>query len=303
MEERVIEDSRWRGYAMVVGACVCWGVMATVAKLLFRDRGVDPLFLVVVRSYLAALTLFAVFAIVHPAGLRIGRRGCWAAAVVGAGGLMSNNFFYFQAIHLTSVATALLLQYQAPILVALYTLLVQRQRLSGRLLLSLALVVVGCALVIRVYDPAVLRPNLLGVAAGLATACAFAFYLLASRAALRTMGPWTLLTYAYLCASLAWAVVIPPWQIFAHRFDAGTWWAFLAVATIGTVMPFGLLINGLKFLPPTQVSIISTLEPVVAAVAAYVILGETLLPLQILGGGLVLAGVVVVETTGRRIPA
>ena len=67
-----------------------------------------------------------------------------AAAIVGVGGLLTNNFLYFEAIHLTSVATALLLQYQAPVLVALYGLLIHRQRVTGRLWLSLALSVLGC---------------------------------------------------------------------------------------------------------------------------------------------------------------
>lgn len=293
----MIEGSRWRGYAMVVGAACCWGVMATVAKLLFRDRGVDPLVLVVIRAYLATLTLFAALALLRPARLRIERQDLWLAAVIGVAGLAGNNFLYFEALHLTSVATALLLQYQAPILVALYTVLVQRQPLRGRVILALALALVGCALVVRAYDFEVLRPNLLGVMAGLGTACTFAFYILASRFALRTLNAWTLLAYAYFSASLFWSVVIPPWKVLGHGFSLGIWGAFLAVATIGTVVPFGLFISGLRFLPPTQAGIVSMLEPVVAATAAFVILGETLLPLQILGGGLVLAGVVMVQTT------
>ena len=288
-------DPKWRGYGMVVGAAVCWGIMATIAKLLFRDRGVDPLLLVVVRAYLATLTLFGVLAAVAPGQLRIRRRDAWLAAVVGVGGLLTNNFLYFEALHLTSVATALLLQYQAPILVALYTVLVQRQRLSKRLVASLVLAVAGCALVVRAYDPAVLRPNLLGVVAGLGTAVTFTFYILTSRAALKTMKAWTLLAYAYLFASLAWAVVIPPWKILGRGFPPETWLAFVVIATVGTVIPFGLFISGLKYLPPTQASIVSMLEPVVATIAAYLILGETLLPLQIVGGGLVLAGVVMVQ--------
>ena len=288
-------DPKWRGYGMVVGAAVCWGIMATIAKLLFRDRGVDPLLLVVVRAYLATLTLFGVLAAVAPDQLRIRRRDAWLAAVVGVGGLLTNNFLYFEALHLTSVATALLLQYQAPILVALYTVLVQRQRLSKRLVASLVLAVAGCALVVRAYDPAVLRPNLLGVVAGLGTAVTFTFYILTSRAALKTMKAWTLLAYAYLFASLAWAVVIPPWKILGRGFPPETWLAFAVIATVGTVIPFGLFISGLKYLPPTQASIVSMLEPVVATIAAYLILGETLLPLQIVGGGLVLAGVVMVQ--------
>jgi drug/metabolite transporter (DMT)-like permease len=293
----VVEHGQWRGYAMVVAAACCWGVMATVAKLLFRDRGVAPLDLVVVRAYLATLTLFAALALLRPTRLRIERKDVWAAAAIGVAGLAANNFFYFEALHLTSVATALLLQYQAPILVALYTVLVQREPLRPRIILALALALAGCALVVRAYDFEVLRPNILGVAAGLGSACTFAYYILASRVALRTQNAWTLLTYAYFSASLAWLVVLPPWNILAHGFDSGIWMAFLGIATMGTVVPFGLFISGLRFLPPTQASIVSMLEPVVAATAAYVILGETLLPLQILGGGLVLAGVAMVQTT------
>lgn len=291
------ENSKWRGYGMVIGATVCWGIAAAGIKLLFRDRGVDPLTLVTIRADLASLTLFAGFLSFAPAQLRIGRRDLLSAAIVGVGGLAINNYLYFEAIHLTSVATALLLQYQAPILVALYAALVQRQRPSGRLLLSLGMALAGCALVVRVYEPNVFRPNLLGVLAGLGTAVAFAFYILASRAALRRMGAWTLLAYAYLFAGLTWSAALPPWKILAQGFPAEMWGAFLAVATLGTVVPFGLFINGLKYLPPTQASIAAMLEPVVAVVAAFFLLGETLLPLQLLGGGMVLLGVILTETT------
>jgi len=282
---------------MVVSAAVCWGTMATVVKLLFRDRGVDPVILAVIRADLASLTLFAVLSLFWPGRLKIERRDFWVAATVGIIGLAVNNFFYFQSLHLTNVATALLLQYQAPILVALYTVLVQGQRLRGRVVLAMVMALLGCALVVRAYDPAAFRVNILGVAMGLGGATAFAFYILAGRAALRRLDAWTLLAYAYLAAALAWSLLVPPWRIVAQGFDLGLWGAFLAVATVGTVVPFGLFISGLRFLPPTQASIVSMLEPVVAAAVAYAVLGETMNPLQILGGGLVLVGVVMVQTT------
>ncbi len=282
---------------MIIGATLCWGLTAACVKLLFREHAVDPLTLVVVRAYLASITLMAVLALTGRAHLAISARDAALAAVIGIGGLLVNNYLYFEAINLTNVATALLLQYQAPVLVALYTALVQRQRLSCRLLLSLALALVGCALIVRVYDPGILRPNLMGVLAGIGTAFAFAFYILTSRIALRTVGPWTLLAYAYVAASLVWGLVLPPWQVFTAGYPPQTWAAFLLIATLGTVVPFGLFISGLKYLPATQASIISMLEPVVAAIAAYFLIGETLLPLQLLGGALVLAGVILVETS------
>ena len=294
-ERRVRAETHWRGVIMVIGATICWGTMAALAKLLFRDQGVDPLVLVVVRAYLATLTLFLALGTIAPSHLRIDARMFRAAVVVGVGGLLTNNFLYFEAIHLTGVATALLLQYQAPVLVALYALLIQGQRPSKRLVLSLVLTLAGCALVVRIYDPASVQLNLVGVLAGLGTAFAFAFYILTSRAALKFMRPWTLVAYGYLAASLVWLAVVPPWEIVSLKFPVQTWGAFLAIATFGTVIPFGLFVNGLKHLLPTQAGILATLEPVVATVAAYLMLGETLLPLQILGGGLVLAGVIMVE--------
>jgi drug/metabolite transporter (DMT)-like permease len=295
-EVGVVESSRWRGVVMVVGATLCWGIMAAVAKLLFRDQGVDPLLLVVVRAYLATLTLFFALSVVAPSHLRVDARMLRAAAIVGVGGLLTNNFLYFQAIHLTGVATALLLQYQAPVLVALYAFVVHRQRPSSRLILSLILTVLGCALVVRIYDPAAVRLNLVGVLAGLGTAFAFAFYILASRVALRFMRPWTLVAYGYLAASLVWLPLVSPWQIVSAEISVQTWGAFLAIATVGTVVPFGLFISGLRYLPPAQASILAMLEPVVATVAAFLILGETLGPFQIVGGCLVLGGVLLVET-------
>lgn len=289
-------DPKWRGYLMVMGAACCWGVMATLAKFLLRDRGVDPLTLVAVRSDLTALILLGSLAVFRRRSLRIGARELAVAAFVGLGGLMTNNYLYFLALHLTSVATALLLQYQAPILVALYTVLVMRQRLSPRLLAALACALAGCALVVRAYDLDALRLNLPGVLAGLGTAAAFAFYILASRAALARMAAGTLLTYAYLAAAATWSLAIPPWSLATAGYPASLWGAFLAIAVFGTVIPFVLFINGLRFLPPAQASIVSMLEPVVAAAAAFLLLGESLAPLQILGGGLVLAGVLLVDT-------
>ena len=293
MDQKTLQ---WRGYVMILGAAVCWGTMAVVAKLLFRDRGVDPLTLVVVRADLTALILLGALVVLRRRDLRIGVRDLGFAALVGLGGLMTNNYLYFLTLSLTGVATALLLQYQAPVLVALYTVFVLRQRLSLRLVVALLSALIGCALVVRAYDVESLRPNLPGILAGLGTAVTFAFYILASRAALQRMTAGTLLTYAYVSAALAWSAAAPPWQLLARGFPADLWGAFLAIAVFGTVIPFGLFIGGLRFLPAAQASIVSMLEPVVAAVVAFLVLGESLGPPQILGGALVLAGVMLVET-------
>ena len=73
----------------------------------------------------------------------------------------------------------------------------------------------------------------------------------------------------------------------------------LALWTIvlGTIAPFVLSIGALRHLPATTVGIVATFEPVAAAVVAWVWLGETLVAVQILGGVVVLAGIVLAETS------
>jgi drug/metabolite transporter (DMT)-like permease len=64
---------------------------------------------------------------------------------------------------------------------------------------------------------------------------------------------------------------------------------------VGTVIPFGLFLQGMKYIRATRASITSTLEPVVAGVVSYLLLGENLLSLQIIGGISVIAAIILLQ--------
>ena len=109
-------------------------------------------------------------------------------------------------------------------------------------------------------------------------------------------------------ASLAWAVVAPWWSFPTSELSVSVELphglgsvpvAVLALWGIGfgTIAPFTLSISALKHLPATTVGIVATFEPVAAAVIAWVWLGEALVAVQILGGVVVLAGILLAETS------
>lgn len=283
------------GYALVIGADLCWGIFATVVKLLFNLGAVDPLRLTAIRLLFSFGFLFLVLVPARGRSLAVRGRDLPTLLVIGIIGLGANSFFYYTTISLTSVATAILLAYFAPVLIALYEAAFRRIRVPWNVTAALILALVGCALVVRAYDPAIFRLNLPGFLSGLATACIFAFYSVAGQQVMARYGPWTLLLYGYGFAALGWAVLARPWVLVGQVPSPAMWGVFVAVSLFGTLLPFALFTWSLRYAPAGRITIVSTLEPVVAAVSAWVVLGERMGALQIVGGLLVLAGSGIVQ--------
>ncbi len=288
-------QGRMKGSLMVLGAATAWGLMGTTARYLFTGNEVGPLHLTAIRSTLALLFLVAGLLVWNQRRLLLSLRDMPQAALVGIAGLAMANFTYYYTISLTNVATAILLQYMAPILVALASVLFLGERLTWVTLLALTLAVGGCFLMVKAYDPTMLRLNLPGLISGLVSACAFAAYTLFTKRAVARIHSWTLLVYAYAFATLFWWMLTPPWVLLSVGYSIRLWAIFFLIGSAGTVLPFALYTFGLTYLPATQVSIISTMEPVVAAGAGLFFLGELLDWPQLVGGALVVTGVVLVQ--------
>ena len=92
------------------------------------------------------------------------------------------------------------------------------------------------------------------------------------------------MVYAFAFSALFWALFVTPWEVSQRGLPLTLWPYFLYVVIVGTVIPFGLFFQGIKYIRATRASITSTLEPIVAGVVSYFLLGESLFFLQIVGG-------------------
>jgi len=139
------------GYALVLAAIVLWSINATVAKIVVDSGGLTPLRLAEVRGTGAAILLFAGVAIFAPCTLRATRRELGYLAIFGICGLAFVHFFYFTAITHLDIGIALVIQYLAPVLVALWARFFVhepvRRRLWYALALALGQIVSGAVLV------------------------------------------------------------------------------------------------------------------------------------------------------------
>jgi drug/metabolite transporter (DMT)-like permease len=224
-------------------------------------------------------------------------------ASFGVFGLAMVHFTYFKTISLTGVATAILLEYLAPVLVLVVSVLFLGERLTLALPAAVGLSVLGCALMVGVVGPGGVAVSAEGIGWGLASAVFFASYALMGRYAARRFAPWTLLAYGLGAAALFWLVVLRgPAAIASLLSDPRALAAVVVMAVVSTVIPFGAFLKALHLIEATKASITSTVEPVLAGLVAWFVFGEHLGWLQ-LGGGLLVVAAVVLSQVRTRTPA
>ncbi|HEX2045016.1 MAG TPA: EamA family transporter [Gaiellaceae bacterium] len=296
------------GYALVWSAVALWSLNATVAKVVLDSAGLSALRLAEVRATGSAVLLLAAVALLRPASLRVTRRELAFLAAFGILGLAFVQFFYFVAIGRLPIGIALVIQYLAPVFVALWARFVVHEPVRRRLWVAIALSLAGLTLVVELWSGFTLDG--VGVAACVAAALAYAVYLLmAERSLAGGRDATSLLAWGFAFAAVFWAVVQPWWSFPVERVEGsvsllgrlgevdGPVWLLLAyVVALGTVVPFVLLVSALHHVRATRLSVIAMLEPVLAAVVAFAWLGEELGAIQVVGGVLVLAGIVLAQT-------
>ena len=212
------------------------------------------------------------------------------------------HYSYFKTISLTNVATAILLEYLAPIIVLVVSVVFMGHRLTWTLPAGVALSVTGCALVVGAVGGEGLVVSPAGVAWGLASAVFFASYSIMGTWAAPRFSPFTTLLYGLGFASAFWLVALGPADVLSVFGDPRSAAAVIYVAVVSTVIPFAAFLAALRHIPPTNATVTSTIEPVLAGVGAFLLFGETLTALQLLGGAFVLAAIAVVQLPEREAP-
>jgi drug/metabolite transporter (DMT)-like permease len=200
-------------------------------------------------------------------------------------------------------------------MVALWARFVLGERVRRRVWAALGLALGGLALVAQLWQVGGqvggqgLALDGIGVLAGLGAAVALASYYLLGEHGVRSRDPLSLTCWAFLFGALFWSILQPWWTfdasglarpvsllgVFAH-LQAPTWSLLLWIVALGTVAPYVLVTSALRHLPALRVGMVGMLEPVMAAVVAWVWLDETLSAVQLVGAGVVLVGIVAAQT-------
>lgn len=271
-----------------------WALNGSMARFLLDD-GVGPFELSQMRSLGSWLILLVVLGFTRPQLLRVERDELPSLAFLGIAGLAAVHASYFAAIERLEIGPAVTIQYLAPLLLLVWLRVVHRRRIAAGLWGAVLLSAAGCFLVVRAYDAGDL--DALGVAAAFGATASFAIYMVGSERAGGRHEPVTTLFWAFGFASLFWAVAVPWWDFPFHELDSGRNILLAAgVVVAGTLLPFSCMVAALRHVPAPRAGVVATLEPVLAAVFAWIIHNEALAAVQIAGGSAVVAAVAWVQS-------
>jgi drug/metabolite transporter (DMT)-like permease len=295
------------GYAMALTAASLWAVNGVVSKVIIESGDVPSQRLTEVRTTGAFLLLFAALALVRPSSLRVQRAELPTLLTFGLLGLAFVQWFYFEAISRLDIGVALLIQYVAPVLVALWARFAYHEPVRRRIWAALALSIVGISLLVQLWEGLTLDG--LGVAAALGSAVTFAVYVLSAERAVTRRDPVSLVCYGFLLASIFWAIVQPLHSFPIERVDDSVsllgrledlsipvWLLMAWMVVLGTIIPFALLASSLRHIPASRAAITAMFEPVAATVFAYAWLGESLTAWQLVGALVVLGAIILAQT-------
>jgi drug/metabolite transporter (DMT)-like permease len=288
-------DQTLIGTALILlGAC-CYGFFAIFTKLIYRCSSLTPLDVTTWRFFIATLVIWLLWPLWRrQVSWRTidRRRGLLFLALGGLlGGLALAGF---SALERVSATTYTLLLYTFPAMVALASLALG-EHLSPMGWAALGLALVGCALTV---GEAIALDDPLGVALVLLNAMLYGAYLMA----IGQLGRGTsgLLSSAIIIPGALMALA--PFGIARGLQAPNTlqgWLAVLGLSVISTVLPIVLVFDGTTRVGASRASILSTMEPVLTVIWAAILLGEHIKPIQCIGGGLIIASVVLLNLPPR----
>ncbi len=275
---------RFLGVLFIIISAISFGAMPIFARLAYA-AGVDPITVLFLRFSMAALVMILIMVVSKtpfPRGLIL-----LELILLGAIGYVGESLAYFIALTMASAGLVALLLYIYPALVTALSAIFLKEHLTRVKIVALFLALSGTALTIRITSGG----SLLGVLLGIAAAVDYAIYILLGSRIVRRSGSIASTTIIITSTAGVYAGIV---AVRGATFPTNVqgWLAIIAIALISTVLAFVTFFAGLKRIGPTSASTFSTFEPIVAVVLAALVLGETISPVQLVGGVLILTAVV-----------
>ena len=300
-----------QGYTAALISAVFLSTTSIFIRYLVTNFDMPPLILAFWRNVFVVATLVPVMLVGSPRLLRVDRAHLPFLALFG---LMLAGFNGLWAISVANngAAVATVMVYCSVAYTAILGWKFLGESMGWLKISAIALCLGGCALISGALQAATWQVNLLGVVAGLLTGLCYTAYSLMGRVTSRRgISPWTTLLYIFAFAgsflfliNMTGGSVPGSAERFADLFWLGDsvrgWTVMILLGAIPTVGGYGFYNVSLTLLDASIANIIVSLEPLFTAVFAFLILGEVLSPVQILGSALLLSGVAAIKLADLR---
>jgi DME family drug/metabolite transporter len=289
-----------RGVVLIALAAVSWGTTGSITTVLVARAGVHPWVIGAARMWIAA-ALLLLAARWTGAPLALGREGAGAVVLLGAC-MAAFQVTYFTAVTMTGIAvTALVAICSAPLMIAALAVLVLRERLTRRVVVAIALGVLGTALLVA--GPQAVAPVTPRFAAGvtlaLGAALSYAIYVVAAKRALARAEPLPLAALTFTVAAVLLTAPVA-WTDAPSTQLARGWPWLLYLGAVTTAAAYAIYTTGLRHVPAAVAGIVSLFEPLTATLLGSFLFHERLGATGIAGALLLFAAVTLSLADSRR---
>jgi len=299
-----------RGELFLLAGALLFSFNGIVSKLVLTSS-LSALNLAQVRSTGAFLILFLLIFFRSREKLRVTRKELPQLAFFGVIGIAAVQFLYFMAISRMHVSFALIIEFTAPIWIVLWIKYVKKRFVPTDMWIAIFLAFIGLLFIAQVWKGRTL--DTIGLIAAFLDAIALSIYFLMGEKLTKTRDIQSLTFFGFAFATLAWLIILPVWnfpfEVFGERinmqgifdgFDTYGWVLIAWIIIFGTIVPYLLVITGIKTLSASTSSVIGMVEPVLVGILAWWWLREAWLPLQIFGGVLVMVGIYIGDRARLR---
>lgn len=271
------------GILLIAISAASFGTLAIFGRFAYED-GMDIYTVLFLRFGLSA-SFMTVILILRKEHFP---RGSILAQLVGMGalGYVGQSFSYLTAIKYASAGLVALLLYLYPIFVAILSVIFLHEKPTRVKTIALAIAFIGTLLTV---GPA--GGQWTGILLAITAALIYSIYIIVGTNVMKHVSAVQSSTVIFASAGVVYGLLT---FINGAHFPAGSsgWLTMLGIIVVSTIIPVVTFLAGLERVGPTNAAMLSTLEPVVTVLLAAWLFGEKLLPIVLLGGGLILAAVI-----------
>lgn len=287
-----------KGIAVVLMASLLWAVSSNMAEVLLAKDHFTAGWLVAVRMLVSGLLLLlmvsSAYGRAHTLAVWRQRRTALRLVVLSIAGLLGMQYSFFSSIAYGNSVVATLLQNLGPVFITLYVAWRLRQKPSSWQFGAVSLAVMGTFLLVTGGHLHSLSVPRAAVIWGLLSGVTMAFYTLYPGSLLRAYGPATIVGWAMLLGGIVLSGIVRPWQLAIHPTPAA-WFLVACVIVLGTLLAYYLYIASLKYISPSETSLLASSEPLFITIIAALYLHIELSLTSLVGGACILVTVVILS--------
>ena len=297
-----MDEKQWKGMGLAIMGALFWGLSGTSVQFLENAKHINVEWLLEARLLIAGILTIALAYIQE--GKRIFSifkepKDIGKLLIFGILGIALAQYTYFRAIAISGVGVATVLQYVAPTMIIIYLFLRYFKKPSIPELFCILLAMVGTICIVMQEDLDMSSFNEEALFWGLVSAASICVYTLQPIELLKTYGTTSVVGFAmFICGILAVAI----FQQFKSEaiWDGMTWLGLFAIIILGTVVSFNAYMEGVRLIGAVQGSILSSLEPISAALFGWALLGNEFTLIGIFGMICVIATVFIIAWDRQR---